>query len=343
MKYNRTKIVIQFMLVTIIATLTIFVSSSRKNITVVVDGKPLKLVTYQKTFDSALKKSDISIDVKDTIDKALSSKIVNNDVITINRAVNLKVFVDNKELNIKSSQKDIALMLNTEKIMLNPNDKVSPPTVTKLSKGMDVTITRVKTETIHETKPIDFKTVIKKDKDTLKSKSKVTQNGVKGEKSITSNITYENGTEVTRKVIKETLVKAPTNKIIVQGTMTAVAYSRGDSSLVSENIVNIKSSSPSSGKTFTVKATAYCPVNGVTTSYTASGLKAVRNPNGISTIAVDPSVIPFGTKLYVEGYGNAIAADKGSAVKGKYIDVFFNTNAEARNWGVKYIKVQIQE
>ena len=55
-KYKRRKIVINFMLVTIIATLTIFMCFIRKNITVVVDGKQIKLVTYEKTFDSTLSK-----------------------------------------------------------------------------------------------------------------------------------------------------------------------------------------------------------------------------------------------------------------------------------------------
>jgi len=182
----------------------------RKNITVVVDGKPIKLVTYQKTFDGALKKANINIDVKDKIDKALNSKITNNDVITINRAVALKVFVDNKELNIKSAEKDVALMLSTEKIALSPNDKVSPSLETKLSTGMDVTITRVENETIQETKPIDFKTVIKKDSNSLESHSKVLQQGIKGEKNITLNLTYENGKEV-----KDTVEKY--KKAIVDG------------------------------------------------------------------------------------------------------------------------------
>lgn len=327
-KDRQRKIVFQFILVTIIATLTIFMLFIRKNITVVIDGKPTKLVTYQKTFDSALKKANITIDVKDKIDKALNSKIANNDVITINKAVNLKVFVDNKELNIKSAEKDIALMLDIEKISLSPNDKVSPSKETKLSTGMNVIITRVKTETIQETKSIDFKTVIEKDNNTVESHSKVLQKGVKGEKSITLNLTYENGKEVSREVIKETVIKEPQSKIIVQGTLPIISFSRG-------------STSKTSGKILNVKATAYWAVNGVNSTYTASGRKAVRNPNGYSTIAVDPNVIPMGTKLYVEGYGYAIAADRGSNVLGKFIDVYFNTLDEARDWGVKYIKVQI--
>ena len=352
-KDNQKKIVTGFMFVTIITTLTIFMCFIRKNITAVVDGKPIKLVTYQKTFGSALKKSHINIDVKDKIDKSLNSKIVNNDIITINRAVNFKVFVDNKELNIKSSEKDITQMLASQKIAIRPLDKVSPSVESKLSSGMAITITRVKTETINQTKSIDFKTVIKKDNKILESKSNISQNGINGEKTITLNVTYENGKEVTRKFVKETLVKESKSKIIVQGTMPAVSYSRGNisntptktlkktTSKTSVNTAIVKAASNASGKTLYVKATAYCASDGANNTYTASGAKAVHNPNGYSTIAVDPTVIPLGTKLYVEGYGNAIAADKGSAVKGNYIDLFFNTREEAVNFGVKHLKVQI--
>ncbi|MGV8980891.1 3D domain-containing protein [Clostridium sp.] len=323
---------------TIIASLTTFMCIARKNLIVIVDGKQIKLVTYQRTFDSALRKADIDIALKDKIDKVLDSKIVNNDVITINRAVNLKVLVDNKELNITSAEKDIALMLDTEKIVVSPNDKVSPSREDSLSKDMNITITRVKTETVQEKKPIDFKTVIKKDNATLKSQSKIVQKGINGEKNVTLNVTYENGKEVTRKVIKETVVKEPQHKIIAQGTLSNITLSRGSSS--NNSIQNIKADT-SSNKTFTVKATAYWATDGINNTYTFSGRKAVRNSNGYSTIAVDPNVIPMGTKLYVEGYGYAIAADKGSGVKGKFIDVFFNTSEEASNWGVKYLEVKI--
>ncbi|MGH4120280.1 3D domain-containing protein [Clostridium sp.] len=340
MKVKRRKFIIGFMLLTILVASTVFVGFSRKNITVVVDGNPIKLVTYQKTFDQALKKANISIALKDKLDKALDSKIVNNDIITINRAVSLNVLVDNEELSITSSEKDVAQMLNTEKIVLSPNDKVLPSLKTNITKGMDVIITRVKTETLEEKKPIDFKTVITKDKTVLKSQKKISQNGVKGEKNISIDVTYENGKEVARKVVKETIVKKPKNKIIVQGTMSPKTISRGDLPEISTKAVNV-SATNISGKTFSMKATAYWAFNGVNNTYTASGRKAVRSPNGFSTIAVDPRIIPLGTKLYVAGYGNAIAADKGSGIKGNYIDVYFNTREEAINWGVKYLKVTI--
>ena len=358
-KNKRTRIAIGFMLITIIASLGIYMSTLRKVITVVIDGSPNKLVTYQKTLGNTLNKSNISIGVKDKINRPLNSKIIDNSIITINRAINIKVFVDNKQLNIKSAEKNVTEMLYAQKISITSSDRVSPSAKSKLSKNMNIKITRVNTKTIQQSSPIDFNTVFKKDNTLLKSKSNVSQTGVKGEKKVTLNVTYENGKEKSRKVVKETLVKKPQNKIIVQGNLAATTYSRGQSSNSTVKVINTKSSikiinvkasskvtkksnsrgsSNSSGKILYVKSTAYSATNGAST---ASGRKAVRNAGGYSTIAVDPRIIPLGTKLYIEGYGNAIASDTGSAIQGKVIDLFFNTNAQACSWGVRYLKIHI--
>ncbi|MGL4796966.1 MAG: 3D domain-containing protein, partial [Paraclostridium sp.] len=72
-------------------------------------------------------------------------------------------------------------------------------------------------------------------------------------------------------------------------------------------------------------------------SRTATGTVPKRNPNGYSTIAVDPRVIPLGSLVYVDGYGYAIAEDTGGAIKGNIIDVFVNSYDEAiYGWGRKY-------
>ena len=83
-------------------------------------------------------------------------------------------------------------------------------------------------------------------------------------------------------------------------------------------------------------ATAYC--GGGTT---ASGLECVRKPDGISTVAVDPNVIPLGTFMYIEGYGYAVAADTGGAIKGNKIDIYYDYEHECNNWGVQNVKVTI--
>ncbi|MBC1792312.1 LysM peptidoglycan-binding and 3D domain-containing protein [Listeria booriae] len=99
-----------------------------------------------------------------------------------------------------------------------------------------------------------------------------------------------------------------------------------------------KSSSKSVAKEITVTATAYSKAEPGMGHITASGIDLNDNPR---VIAVDPSVIPLGSKVYVEGYGEAIAADTGGAIKGNKIDVHMNTVQACYNWGVKTVKVQI--
>lgn len=102
---------------------------------------------------------------------------------------------------------------------------------------------------------------------------------------------------------------------------------------------NSDSSQPSDGnykKTLSVEATAY---TGGT--LTAMGLKPVRDPGGISTIAVDPSVIPLGSKVYIPGYGYAIASDTGGVIKGNIIDLYMNSNDECKSWGRRQVTLHI--
>ena len=103
-------------------------------------------------------------------------------------------------------------------------------------------------------------------------------------------------------------------------------------------------------------ATAYCLCQkccGKTPShpsygYTASGIKIVPG-TGIKVIAVDPKVIPLGTKVYVDGlngawdYGYAIAADTGSAIKNLKIDLYMDTHSEALSWGRRSVNIYVVE
>ncbi|MCW6070180.1 FG-GAP-like repeat-containing protein [Clostridium sporogenes] len=96
------------------------------------------------------------------------------------------------------------------------------------------------------------------------------------------------------------------------------------------------SNSMTFSKVMVMKSTAYSG-----DAITAKGTKPKRNPNGYSTIAVDPRVIPIGSRVYVEGYGYAIAEDTGGAIKGNIIDVFMNSKAECISWGRRNVKVYI--
>ncbi|MBM7649318.1 3D (Asp-Asp-Asp) domain-containing protein/LysM repeat protein [Bacillus ectoiniformans] len=94
------------------------------------------------------------------------------------------------------------------------------------------------------------------------------------------------------------------------------------------------------GKTISVKATAYTADCQGCSGITATGID-VKNNRNAKVIAVDPNVIPLGSKVYVEGYGEAIAGDTGGAIKGNRIDLHVPTNSEAMAWGVKTVDVTI--
>ncbi|WP_379160927.1 3D domain-containing protein [Paenibacillus sp. sgz5001063] len=75
---------------------------------------------------------------------------------------------------------------------------------------------------------------------------------------------------------------------------------------------------------------------------TYSGVKVRRDKNAVSTIAADPKVIPLGSVLYIPGYGYAIVADTGSAIKGRKIDLYFSTTKQVyKEWGKKTVVVQL--
>ena len=113
---------------------------------------------------------------------------------------------------------------------------------------------------------------------------------------------------------------------------------------ITDNEANIKAeiaaetqeASTSYKATYTMEATAYAG-----DTITATGATPVRNPNGLSTIAVDPSIIPLGSKVYIPGYGMAIAADTGGAIKGNKIDLFLNSENDCINWGVQTVSLYI--
>lgn len=86
--------------------------------------------------------------------------------------------------------------------------------------------------------------------------------------------------------------------------------------------------------------TAYCPCKtccGKTDGITASGLRALAG----HTVAVDPSLIPLGTALFIEGVGERVAEDTGGAIRGRRLDVFFPSHAQAKRFGRRWLRVQV--
>ncbi|MBM7706121.1 3D (Asp-Asp-Asp) domain-containing protein [Chryseomicrobium aureum] len=123
----------------------------------------------------------------------------------------------------------------------------------------------------------------------------------------------------------------PNQKLAVQG---------GSYTTPASNPTPPAQTSPEAVKTFQVEATAYTAYCTGCSGITATGINLRANPH-LKVIAVDPRVIPLGSRVWVEGYGEAIAGDTGGAIKGNKIDVFIPNQQQALNWGRKTVTIKI--
>lgn len=137
----------------------------------------------------------------------------------------------------------------------------------------------------------------------------------------------------------EGAVSAPTEKQTEQQT-TPTQPTEVSKEPATEEVTTQQETQP--GKTITVTSTGYTVESAGGSGITATGIDLNKNPNA-KVISVDPKVIPLGSKVYVEGYGQAIAADTGGAIKGNKIDIYFPTKEQAINWGVRNVNITIQE
>lgn len=317
----------------VVFLLAIAVVYMRKTVVINIDGESSTYVTYNSTVETFLKKQGIEVASNDKVSPALETKLTEDMAINITRAVPVNVVIGGQEHKIMTTDTKVGdvLLANLDYIKeqgggLDYDDEITPSKDTKVSKNMTIKIVQVQSEEVSENEELPYKTQIQTDynKD-IKSANDVKQQGKAGTQQLKYKVyKYEDGRE--EKVLQSvTVVSQPVDEILVKGGSYFMASRSGEQ-------IKLKKDS------FTVTATAYYEG---TNAITATGRQAVRNPDGISTIAVDPSVIPLGSLVYVDGYGKAIAADTGSAIKGNKIDLYLNSKGECRSFGRQPVKIGI--
>jgi 3D (Asp-Asp-Asp) domain-containing protein len=194
----------------------------------------------------------------------------------------------------------------------------------------------VKEEILSEEIPIPYKTINNDNPKLKHGLKRSVREGSEGKKEKIYKVVKEDGKEVRRTLVKESVALNPVDKVVEHGTMLSHKTSRGDF-LRYDKVLNMRATAYTASFADTGKHPGH-PEFGIT--YT--GVKARK---GI--IAVDPRVIPLGTKVYVEvagdipDYGYAVAADIGSAIKGDLIDLYFDSQSFVNKWGCKRVKVYI--
>lgn len=138
----------------------------------------------------------------------------------------------------------------------------------------------------------------------------------------TYKITFVNGKPVSKVALSQKRIE-PVNEVVVMGKPT----------------FNVSRSSFNRKKTISMSATGYD--TSPQTLPGSSGRTATGMPARFGVVAVDPRVIPLGTYVYVDGYGFAIAADTGGAIKGNKIDLCFDSRRESMAWGRRTVKVHV--
>lgn len=131
----------------------------------------------------------------------------------------------------------------------------------------------------------------------------------------------------------------PGNEFVLQGT-SAPAQTTPAPAPAKTTQASAPAPTSSTAKEMTVTATAYTAYCEGCSGTTYTGIDLRSNPDQ-KVIAVDPTVIPLGSRVWVEGYGEAIAGDIGGAIKGNIIDVFMEDQQDALDWGRQTVNIKI--
>ncbi|SNT47519.1 Uncharacterized conserved protein YabE, contains G5 and tandem DUF348 domains [Bacillus sp. OK838] len=301
-----------------------------QKIVLVQDGKAEKVWSTADTVDELLKEQDLSVKEQDKITPSKNTKLNANMEVSIDKAFSLKLVVAGDEKKVWSTSTTVADFLKQQGVKLNDLDRVEPELAEKVEAENTVNVIRIEKVTDVVEEPVDFAVITKKDDSLSKGKEKIVKEGKDGLISKEYEVIKENGKEVKRELLSEKVVNKKQDKVVTVGTKTTVAQA-------SRGVTNVSSTS---GKEIYVSSTAYTASCKGCSGVTSTGVDLKSSP-GAKIIAVDPSVIPMGSKVYVEGYGYAVAADKGGAIKGNRIDVFFSSKNDAYRWGAKKVKIRV--
>lgn len=329
-------IVLALLAMTAILSLGVYLyQEGNYNVTLEVDEKVADITSRANTVEVLLLNEGITLKKGAYINVSLDTELEDNMNIIINNPKSYIISVGNDELDIQSTHTTVKEILKDNGITLDGKDYTSPALDEEIAQGSKIELYNVEevVETLEE--PIPFERVVMKNKNLDIGSEKLVQKGKDGLKKSYISKEYVNGELVETTIVKEEILEEPVSNVVEKGTKSIVVTSRGNTDYK---------------KVLTMTATAYdlsfesCGKKPGDKYYgiTASGTKA--RPG---VVAVDPKVIPLGTKLYIESldgstdYGFAVAEDTGGAIKGNKIDLFFQSSTDVYNFGRKKVKVYI--
>jgi len=312
-------------IVVMVLTLAGGYALAAKHVTVVVDGVEMPCFTLSFAVRAILIDAGIELHPRDIVDPALDERVGEGAVITVTKAFGVTIVADGQQLASMTAQPTVGAAVSEAGVALGPADRTEPPGDALPAPGMTIRVVRVTTEYDSALWRIPRKVTTREDESLALGLTRVISQGKDGVEEVTFCTTYENGVKVARKITERVVVEQPVPESVVVGT----------SGTIVRDGVTIEFR-----KAMSMTATAYYWGPECTGKY-ADGFTYCGLPATKGVIAVDPRVIPLWTRVYVDGYGFAVAGDVGSAIKGKIIDLCYDTYAEALAWGRRKVTLYI--
>jgi len=304
-------------------------------------GAVKNITTTERYVEDILAAEGILLGERDMINVSPQTLLEDDMKIEIKRAY--KVTVTDKGI----TKEHMTLATTPEALLkeygydFKDTDKIVPGLNETIAMNSHIAIIRTedKTETVSE--EIPSKSYERTNEFLPQGIKTVVQEGKPGERKVTYNVHYENGVEISREKVSERVASASIDRIIEIGTGKPASSG-------ALAIQTSRSGELAYSNVLTVTATAYDASScGKSPSHPQYGITATGARAGYGIVAVDPRVIPLGSRLYIETtdgsyiYGAAVAADTGGAIKGNRIDLCYNTRQEALNFGRRQVRVYV--
>lgn len=315
-----------------------------RQIELVVDGhREMVRATNTATIERFLARQGIELSPYDRVSAPLTDRVRNHDRVEVKRAIPVTLEADDQILELQTSADHVAELLRQADVKLGVWDIVEPGLDARVHSGDHIRVIRVTKQIVYETEILPFDIVTRDDKSISRGKEVVLQEGQDGLVEHKIERVFRDGKLYEERILESHTKRDVTDRIIAQGT-------RSDVAILSASSPNIQTVTKE-GLTFGVKKIIEATLTAYDAGPVSTGKTEDHPEYGITytgtrveegrTVAVDPTVIPFGWWIYIDGYGFRRAEDKGSAIKGNKVDIYFDSYEEAVTFGRKKGKVYI--
>lgn len=289
-------------------------------------GTQTQHVTSAQTVGAFLKERGIVPGPRDYVHPAADTPLTDNLIVEYSPAVPVRLVTAAGAKTIITTADDVGALLEEQGIHLGNHDVVRPSLADPIVAYGTVRISRVVKWMSTEKRRVAQRTVHEIDFSLPPGAVKVVKHGEPGIALAMVDYTQTDG-KLRKRVLSTRILRKPQARVIAEGVGT-------ENAIADFAKHGMEKMSYIASGALDMIATAYTAGCAGCSGYTATGYRA-----GHGIVAVDPRVIPLGTRLYIPGYGFAIAGDTGGAIRGNRIDLGFNSLSDAIEFGRRPVKV----